>query len=105
MQPRWIVTLAHLGAGMGDPDIATRVTLLGQLAGEEIVELCAEDTVGDELALLANLGGHFGLRRSLGGRESARASVIQPERCPSSKWRAHFHSNGAAGRTWTTVGS
>ena len=76
----------HLSAGVGDSDIAARVTLLGQLAGEEIVELCAEDTVGDELALLADLGGHFCLRRSLGGRrESARASVIQSERCPSSK--------------------
>ena len=51
--------LTYLGAGVGDPDITTRVTLLRQLAGEEIVELRAEDTVGDELALLADLSGHF----------------------------------------------
>ena len=66
MQLRWIVTLAHLGAGMGDPDIATRVTLLGQLAGEEIVQLGAKDTVSDELALLADLAGHLESGREAG---------------------------------------
>ena len=55
---------------MGDTDIATRVTLLGQLASKEIIQLCAEDTIGDELALLTDLGGHFVLRSSLGRNES-----------------------------------
>ena len=44
---------------MGDPDITTRVTLLRQFTGKEIVEFGTEDTVSDELALLADLAGHF----------------------------------------------
>ena len=47
------------GTGMGDTDVATRVTLLRELTGEEVVQLGAEDTVSDELALLADLGGHL----------------------------------------------
>ena len=48
---------------MGDADVAARVTLLGKLAGEELVEFSTEDTIGDELSLLADLAGHFvGLR-------------------------------------------
>lgn len=43
---------------MGDTDITTRVTLLGELAGEEFVEFGAEDTVSHELALFADLGRH-----------------------------------------------
>ena len=38
-----------LGTGRGDADLDTRVAILGQLAGEELVELGVEDTVGDEL--------------------------------------------------------
>ncbi len=49
----------HLSASVGDTDVAARVALLGKLAGEEIVQLGAEDTVSDELALLADLAGHF----------------------------------------------
>ena len=45
---------------MGDTDVAARIALLRQLAGEEVVQLGAEDTVSDELALLADLTGHFG---------------------------------------------
>ena len=44
---------------MGHTNIATRVPLLREFAGEEIVQLGAEDTVSDELALLADLGGHL----------------------------------------------
>ena len=50
--------MAHLSTSVGDADVAARVTLLGELAGEEIVELGREDTVGHELALLADLAGH-----------------------------------------------
>lgn len=38
-----------LGPGMGDAYFAARVSLLGQLAGEELIELGGEDTVGDKL--------------------------------------------------------
>ena len=50
--------MAHLSTSVGDADVAARVTLLRKLAGEEIVQLGAEDTVSDELALLADLAGH-----------------------------------------------
>ena len=50
---------AHLSAGVGNTDVAARVTLLREFAGEEIVQLGAEDTVGDKLALLADLACHF----------------------------------------------
>ena len=50
---------AHLSTSVGDADVAARVTLLRKLAGEEVVQLGAEDTVSDELALLADLGGHL----------------------------------------------
>ena len=49
----------HLSAGVGDTDVAARVTLLGELAGEEVIQLGAEDTVSDELALLADLTSHL----------------------------------------------
>jgi hypothetical protein len=44
---------------MGNSDIAARITLLGEFTGEEIVELCTENTVGDEFSSLADLGRHF----------------------------------------------
>jgi hypothetical protein len=44
---------------VGDTDIATRVTLLGELTSEKLVQFCTEDTVCDELALFADLAGHF----------------------------------------------
>ena len=49
----------HLSAGVCHPDITARVTLLGELASQEIVEFGLEDTVSDELALLADLAGHL----------------------------------------------
>lgn len=49
---------------MRDADITARVTLLGELTGEELVELGAEDTVGHELAFLADLSGHLGRPKS-----------------------------------------
>ena len=51
--------MTYFGAGVRDTDIAARVTLLGKLASEEVVELGLEDTVGYELALLANLARHL----------------------------------------------
>lgn len=42
---------AHLGTGVSLTDITARVTLLGELAGEKVVQLGAEDTVSDKLAL------------------------------------------------------
>jgi hypothetical protein len=49
----------YLSAGVGDTDVAARVTFLSELAGEKFIEFGAENTVGDELALFADLGGHF----------------------------------------------
>jgi len=50
----------NLGTSVGHSDIATRVSLLGKFAGKEIIELSAEDTIGDEFSPLADLGRHFG---------------------------------------------
>ena len=50
---------SYFSAGVCHTDIAARVTLLRELTGEEVVQLGAEDTVSDELALLADLGGHL----------------------------------------------
>ena len=49
----------HFGTGVCHTDIATRVTLLGELTGEEIIQLGEENTISDELALLADLAGHL----------------------------------------------
>ena len=40
---------SYFSAGVCHTDIAARVTLLRELASEEIVELGLEDTVSDEL--------------------------------------------------------
>lgn len=40
--------------GRGDADFDTGIALLGQLAGEELVQLGIENTVGDELATLGD---------------------------------------------------
>jgi len=48
----------YLSACMGHTDITTRVSLLGEFTGEELIEFSTEDTIGDELSLLADLGGH-----------------------------------------------
>lgn len=42
----------NIGDGGGDSDFDTRVSLLSQLALEEFVQFCVEDTVGDELSPL-----------------------------------------------------
>ena len=41
-----------VGDGGGDADLDARVSLLGELALEELVELGVEDTVSDELLAL-----------------------------------------------------
>jgi hypothetical protein len=43
---------------MSDADITTRVTFLGEFTHKEFVEFSAEDTVGDKLALFADLARH-----------------------------------------------
>lgn len=51
-----------VGDGGSDTDFNTGVTLLSELALEELVELGVENTVGDELATLGNSSldsGHF----------------------------------------------
>jgi len=58
--PGTLERCTHLSASVGHSDITTRVSLLGELPGEEIVELGAENTVSDELSPLADLGRHFG---------------------------------------------
>lgn len=58
-----------VGDGGGHADLDTRVSLLSQLALEELVQLGVEDTVGDELSALGKVGagvGH-GLRGGDGG--------------------------------------
>lgn len=45
---------------MRNTDVATRIAFLGKLAGEKFVQLSTEDTIRDELALLADLSGHIG---------------------------------------------
>lgn len=43
-----------IGDGRGDADLDTGITLLGQLAGEELVQFGIENTVSDELATLGD---------------------------------------------------
>ena len=52
--------LNYLSASVGYTDIATRVTLLSEFAGEEFIEFGTENTISYELSLLTDLGGHFG---------------------------------------------
>jgi hypothetical protein len=47
------------GAGVCYTDITSRVTFFGEFTSEEFIEFGAEDTVCDELALFADLGGHL----------------------------------------------
>jgi hypothetical protein len=58
----------YLSARVGDTDIAARVTFFSELTGEKFIELGAEDTIGDEFSLFADLGGHCGLRSVREGR-------------------------------------
>lgn len=50
-----------VGDSWGDANLDTRVTFLGQLALEELVELGVEDTVGHELAALGDVEAAHGL--------------------------------------------
>ena len=78
---------------MGDPDITPRVTLLRQFAGEEVVEFRTEYTVCNELALLANLGGHFD---SAGGAERIRDMSVLRELETTSAC-ANYHPSSKLG--------
>jgi hypothetical protein len=44
---------------VGYTDIATRVTLLSEFAGEKFIEFGTENTIRHELSLFTDLGGHF----------------------------------------------
>ena len=55
--------LKYLSASVGYTDIATRVTLLSEFAGEEFIEFGTENTISYELSLFTDLGGHFGVIR------------------------------------------
>ena len=50
--------IAHFSSGVGDTDIAARVTLFGQFTGEEFIEFSAENTIRDKLSFFADLSGH-----------------------------------------------
>ena len=50
-----------VGDGGRDADLDARVTLLSQLALEELVQLGVEDTVGDELSALGDVDAAHGL--------------------------------------------
>ena len=71
----------YLSASVCHTDITARVTLLRKLASQEVVKLGLEDTIGDELALFANLARHFGLETETSTYEH---SVIQIDRVASS---------------------
>jgi hypothetical protein len=70
-------------------DITARVSLLRELAGEELVELGMENTIGHELALLADLSGH---RKVNCEEQQVNPRVIQE----SSKSHAGHPSSDAA---------
>ena len=53
-----IAGCTYLGTRMCDTDVATRVAFLGKFTGKKFVQFGAEDTVRDELSLLADLSGH-----------------------------------------------
>jgi len=53
--------LRYLSASVGYTDIATRVALLSEFAGEEFIEFGTENTISYELSLFTDLGGHFGV--------------------------------------------
>lgn len=57
--------------GRGDADLNTRVTLLSELASEELVQLGVEDTIGDELA---TLGDSLGLSGAVSTTQLANCS-------------------------------
>jgi hypothetical protein len=99
---------------VGNADVAARVTLLGELAGEELVEFSVEDTVGHELALLADLGGHFVWRRGGCSRQnlyqSSSRAFGQPQShpvrtCASITIQADCTPNGIAAESGDRLAS
>jgi len=64
---------------MSNTDITARVTFLGEFTGKELVEFGAENTIGDKLALFADLTGHLEEGASLWTRK------ISPETSSESK--------------------
>ena len=63
----------YLLPGGGDADLDAGVTVLGQLAGQEFVQLGAEDSIGDKLPFLRNLGCHFSF---YGGRGCGKGRIF-----------------------------
>jgi hypothetical protein len=59
ISPRIRSLVQYFGAGVCYTDITSRVTFFGEFTSEEFIEFGAEDTVCDELALFADLGGHL----------------------------------------------
>ena len=53
------VDLRYLSSSVGYTDIATRVTLLSEFAGEKFIEFGTENTIRYELSLFTDLRGHF----------------------------------------------
>ena len=49
----------YLSASVGYTNIATRVTLLSEFAGEELIEFGTENSISYELSLFTDLRGHF----------------------------------------------
>lgn len=79
--------MTDLSASVGNTDVAARVTLLGELASEEVVQLGTEDTVSDELALLADLARHLEDERAGKGRDVGKSMGLGP----ASSGRCNVH--------------
>jgi len=77
-----------LSAGGGDADLDTGVTLSSELALEELVQLGVENTIGDELSLLADLSrGHVEIMESGGkGCEVVVSGKLRGARAKSMKF-------------------
>ena len=70
------VRRTDIGDGRGDADFNAGITLFSQFASEELVQLCIENTIGDELAAL---GDCLGLSRPIFGIS---ASIIKTQLSP-----------------------
>lgn len=71
---------------MGYANITARVTFLGEFTGEKFVEFGAKNTVGDKLALFADLSGHLKEAASLWTRKiSPKTSSESRGRHPSQR--------------------
>jgi hypothetical protein len=69
-----------LCACVRDADIATRVTFLGKLASEKLIQLGTENAIGDKLALFADLSGHVeDLEEATNGGVSTRDRPYHPK--------------------------